>query len=170
MHPMEPSGVDPKRLAATDSQGEAPAGKATGRRVLFAFSTGDRAIFFPSQDLEKIVGADSKWIDVSKLSAEEWERFLFGFRPEILVTAWSTPPIPEKFSRSSDLSLRGRRVGLHGFGAGFAVLSHPKCLAVPPYWRADIRCTSLVRRICRRQRAPVPSRRESAKLGDSGSL
>lgn len=78
----------------------------TTPRILFALSMEDREKFLPNRNLEHEFEVETRWIDVSTLSPKRWEQLLFETAPEVLVTGWDTPSIPECFARSSDLGLR----------------------------------------------------------------
>lgn len=76
-------------------------------RVLFAFCESDRALFFPSY-VEAFPGeGERKWIDTGKLKTfENWKEELLDFRPTMVVSCWSTPPLPESFLVSESIPLR----------------------------------------------------------------
>jgi phosphoglycerate dehydrogenase-like enzyme len=74
--------------------------------VLFALSDRDRQMFLAGVDLGGLPGAESTWVDPSGFSLEEWNRYLRMYRPDILVTKWGTPRIPDVFAQSADMPLR----------------------------------------------------------------
>jgi phosphoglycerate dehydrogenase-like enzyme len=74
--------------------------------VLFALSASDRNVFLPDTDLDFQQAAETRYVDVSKLNPAQWEDFLLKMSPEILVTSWDTPAIPERLARLPNLSLR----------------------------------------------------------------
>lgn len=74
--------------------------------ILFALSAQDKGTFLPNQDIQTGLAADSKWIDVSGMNSEKWQKLLLDIDPEILVTAWDTPSLPEAFTSRADLPLR----------------------------------------------------------------
>lgn len=50
--------------------------------------------------------ADSQWLDGSEMDSKRWERTLQELQPEVLVTGWGTPQLPESFYTSTDCALR----------------------------------------------------------------
>lgn len=81
-----------------------PSVEADGSRVLFALSERDEALF---------LGADSgiglpehaALEAVDKLDAAQWEWVLRDRKPAVLVTGWSTPPLPKDWLMEADCSL-----------------------------------------------------------------
>ncbi|PTY02292.1 hypothetical protein DB346_09270 [Verrucomicrobia bacterium LW23] len=85
-------------------------------RVLFALSRQERDLFFPrlsDADLGNLGG----WVDTTNLralaaaspvegGASPWLRLLRHVRPTVLVSAWTTPMLPEEWTREHDLPLR----------------------------------------------------------------
>ena len=76
-------------------------------RVLFAFSQKDQAQFFPAHQ-ESFPGAGQRErLDTATLkSPAHWEGFLKEYRPTVLVSCWSTPPLPESLLCTEELPLR----------------------------------------------------------------
>jgi phosphoglycerate dehydrogenase-like enzyme len=80
--------------------------KKSRSQLVFALSSVDQARFFPGLDLRTGLAAEGQWIDVAGLDPVSWEKLLLELNPEILVTAWDTPPLPEAWVGRPDLSLR----------------------------------------------------------------
>ena len=90
------------------------AGKTTSRshqradreRVVFTLNPESRAQFLPHFDPTALARGEYEWIDPSSLKKGEWEKFLFEWRPTVLVTGWGTPALPAPFVQSRDIPLR----------------------------------------------------------------
>ena len=64
-------------------------------RILFAFNEADRASFFSSAPNGFPGEGKRHWFDTAKLTSEdEWTGFLRDFAPTVMVSCWSTPPLP----------------------------------------------------------------------------
>ncbi len=62
--------------------------------VLFALSKRERALFFGGGQVDLSAKASCEWVDGHPLEGEDWLRALESSEPEILVTGWTTPPLP----------------------------------------------------------------------------
>jgi len=75
------------------------------RRVMFAVSDAERALFFSgalAQELRAFEGASDNTLP----NGRDWLAILESVQPEILVTCWSTPALPEKWLLVDDCPLR----------------------------------------------------------------
>lgn len=81
---------------------------AAQQRVLFAFSEGDRALFFPlNTEAFPEGGGERRWLNTDTLkSLEHWEEYLLEYRPTVLVSCWSTPMVPSSVTSGDSNSLR----------------------------------------------------------------
>lgn len=73
-------------------------------RVLFALNDYERACFFPDA-LPELPGFVAKWQAEGTLTPASWAALLDEFQPTVIVSCWSTQPIPASFS-AADSSLR----------------------------------------------------------------
>jgi len=71
------------------------AARAT-ERVLFSLQEHEREAFFPD-GVEALPDTETRWLPDASRSPESWSAFLEDYRPTILVSCWSTPPIPPAF-------------------------------------------------------------------------
>jgi phosphoglycerate dehydrogenase-like enzyme len=76
--------------------------------VAFVLQPNERELFLPNLREERFTeaGAVCQWIDTSGLDAAAWERTLRELRPNVIVSAWSTPPIPLAWGLEPDCPLR----------------------------------------------------------------
>lgn len=76
-------------------------------RVLFAFSKGDRAQFFPAY-CDSFPGEGKRtWIDSATFkSYEDWMECLKELLPTVVVSCWSTPALPPSLLLSDSFPLR----------------------------------------------------------------
>jgi phosphoglycerate dehydrogenase-like enzyme len=74
--------------------------------VLFAVNESTRNRFLPGFDAKKLPAFREEWVDFSNLNPGDWEKLLIAKRPEVLVTCWETPSIPEKLALDENFSLR----------------------------------------------------------------
>lgn len=82
-----------------------PAIEIGGCQVVFALSARDRELFLgPDQGLEFPEHVTIE--DVEKLDAAQWESHLRTTKPDVLVTGWSTPALPEDWLREENCPLR----------------------------------------------------------------
>jgi hypothetical protein len=84
----------------------APCPTIAVERIAFALSPECRDYYFPLFHSARFDVPTPSWIDVAGLDEEAWARTLFKLAPTVLVTSWGTPPIPDQFARSPDLSLK----------------------------------------------------------------
>ncbi|HSI86156.1 MAG: NAD(P)-dependent oxidoreductase [Candidatus Methylacidiphilales bacterium] len=85
-----------------------PASRAATRseRILFVLNEKEWELFLPrfsSSDMDALGGT---WVDTQTLRPGDWLRILEEERPTVLVTAWSSPSLPEEWVNSVDLPLR----------------------------------------------------------------
>jgi len=73
-------------------------------RVLFALDPHEREGFFPDCAPE-IPGVKTRWHSDGRLAPEAWLALLEEFQPTVIVSCWSTPPIPAVFAATGS-SLR----------------------------------------------------------------
>lgn len=72
-----------------------PNARAT-ERVLFALQEHEREAFFPD-GVGALPDAEARWRPDGPLPPEAWSALLEDFRPTVLVSCWSTPPVPPAF-------------------------------------------------------------------------
>lgn len=73
-------------------------------RVVAALTTRERRLFFGETAPTAL--ADWRLLDDDALVADGWAARLEQLRPEILVTGWSTPPLPSAWLERADCPLR----------------------------------------------------------------
>jgi phosphoglycerate dehydrogenase-like enzyme len=78
----------------------------TRERLVFAISAKDRDRFFRNQNFKADILADATWLDVSRLTLSQWQKKLIELDPEILVTGWDTPALPDDYRDRPDVALR----------------------------------------------------------------
>lgn len=84
-----------------------PAASApTPARILAALTRRDRAWFLEKALTESELGPRVGFVDEADLSPARWAGWLEAARPEILITGWSTPPLPESWLARADCPLR----------------------------------------------------------------
>ena len=143
--------------------------------VVFAFSERDEDFFFREKrgSLPADLLSISRWTcDEDLLDPERWKKLLKAWRPEILVTCWSTAPLPLDWIANADCPLRyvchlagevrkfvpraflerGGRVTNWGTMAGREVAEHALLLAM-----AALRKMPAWRRIPWTMHGPVPT-------------
>lgn len=76
-------------------------------RIIAALTPRERALFLDHALAGSGLGPQIGFADEGALSSEEgWVRQLELWRPEILITGWSTPPLPESWLARADCPLR----------------------------------------------------------------
>ncbi len=76
-------------------------------RILYALSEKDRAQFYPSYREGFPTSDQQHQIDTGSFkSYPEWEDYLAQLRPTVMVSCWSTPPLPTKLLHTEALPLR----------------------------------------------------------------
>jgi len=63
-------------------------------------------MFLTGVDMTSLPGAVLMWVDPTGLTAEGWRQSLCENLPEILISGWDTPRIPESFAGLKNLCLR----------------------------------------------------------------
>ncbi|HEU5081064.1 MAG TPA: hydroxyacid dehydrogenase [Opitutaceae bacterium] len=89
------------RRDADQSSPLLPPVRELDRLVLIALTAADRRRFFEHEVDFEAAG----WRAVEP-AGDQWEKTLFALNPEILVTAWGTPPLPRSWLEGSDCRLR----------------------------------------------------------------
>ncbi len=87
----------PQALAAT------PSSKV---RIVAALTARERALFIEESLTATGLNTPITFAAEGELSPDGWARQLEAWQPEILVTGWSTPPLPEAWLNRSDCPLR----------------------------------------------------------------
>lgn len=64
------------------------------RTLLLAITREEKELFLTEPLVGTLDAVHLEWCDPSELSQHDWEALLLQLRPEILVTCWSTPPLP----------------------------------------------------------------------------
>lgn len=77
-----------------------------GGRVVLALSARERRLFFRPVDMGAEALADARALPDAALTEEGWEAVLAREAPEVLVTGWSTPPLPEAWLAADGCPLR----------------------------------------------------------------
>ncbi len=88
-----------------DSVTSAKGGAPGAGGVVLALTSAERALFF-GDSAGKREPAQARWLDPSSLDAGAWARFLATENPEVLLTGWSTPPLPEAWVTDAACRLR----------------------------------------------------------------
>lgn len=65
-------------------------------RILWAFSEEEKAIFLPHYQPELFSAIDCRWFDPRQRSLGAWSQMLHDFRPDVLVSSWTTPRLIEE--------------------------------------------------------------------------
>jgi len=92
-----------EELSSTRTAAPQPAAMAPPRvRVLFAISDEERKTFFPSACLEELPGIAAYGYDARAGGGSGWDTALREVRPEILVSCWSTPRLPDDLAASPE--------------------------------------------------------------------
>jgi len=75
------------------------------RRVFFALNARERDLFFTQPYKERDI--EARWASEDELSSpQRWAEALEAWRPEILVSGWSTPPLPMNWLGQPDCPVR----------------------------------------------------------------
>ena len=76
-------------------------------KIVGALSEAERESFLAgmANEFEQLPG-EFRWLEESELSADGWAERLRALSPEVLVTGWRTPPLPETWIESSGCPLR----------------------------------------------------------------
>lgn len=77
---------------ATSTAPLRPSVRAT-ERVLFALNEHEREAFFPD-GVAAVPGAELRWRPDGPLAPEDWAALLEDYQPTVLVSCWSTAPLP----------------------------------------------------------------------------
>lgn len=81
-----------------------PAARPLG---LFAITPEVRQLFLNSSGMPwDTLAIDVRWFDPSSQTAETWQATLIELNPEIIISGWGTPLIPEAWMRQPDCRLR----------------------------------------------------------------
>jgi len=98
-----PSGTAP----LSPTLGERDAGPAFGiaerkpRRTFFAVSRPERELFLPDGVYQPSGAREDRWFYTDEEPAGRWEELLRQWRPEAVVSGWTTPRIPDAFLREA---------------------------------------------------------------------
>lgn len=96
-----PNATSPAFEHAT--RGPVPKGTVrTSLRTLFALDEKEVEVFFGDRSVLQQAGGDF----FHTTRGAEWQRRLEEYRPEVIVSCWSTPPIPESWLKFPDCPLR----------------------------------------------------------------
>lgn len=63
-------------------------------------------MFCPRLDAKEFPEIEFVRVDTAQLSAKQWRECLFEHRPEVLVSAWDTPSLPDSFLCQEEFPLR----------------------------------------------------------------
>lgn len=84
-----------------------PVAPATRTRILGVLSAEERRLFLRTLAVEfDPLPAEIEWLDPVELNATSWHQHLVHHAPHVLLTAWSTPPLPLAWLQAPDCSLR----------------------------------------------------------------
>jgi phosphoglycerate dehydrogenase-like enzyme len=78
----------------------------TGTRIVAAITARERTMFLESSLARSPLTSEIYFAEETALQPERWTAQLAAWRPEILITAWSTPPIPEPWLSQPGCPLR----------------------------------------------------------------
>jgi phosphoglycerate dehydrogenase-like enzyme len=81
-------------------------GDSTHVRIVAALNSRERNLFLEPALKRSELNARITFVAEDELDAENWTRRIENWRPEILITGWSTPPLPEDWLRRPDCPLR----------------------------------------------------------------
>lgn len=88
---------------APESPSALPA-RTAATRIVLALTARERGLFFGAAEAVQLAGCH--FIDDADLSPTRWEPCLHQLAPTVLVTGWSTPPIPERWIEQADCPLQ----------------------------------------------------------------
>lgn len=74
--------------------------------IVFALAPRIKRFFQEAFDPQKSFPVPWQWLEVELLDRDQWEESLYRLRPEVLVTGWGTPALPERYALTDDLPLR----------------------------------------------------------------
>ncbi len=77
-----------------------------GVRIVAALNSRERTLFLEPALTRSGLGSRITFATEDELKAENWTRQIEKWQPEILITGWSTPPLPEDWLRRADCPLR----------------------------------------------------------------
>lgn len=92
-------------LSAVETLPPAISSSSTARVVL-ALAAPINGFFRNVFNGESIGSADCYWLDEAEMSPEKWADTLTTLQPELLVTGWGTPQLPESYFNAPHCSLR----------------------------------------------------------------
>ena len=75
-------------------------------KLLVALAERSKKAFFQYEPFPRLDRASIVEVDVSEFSDEEWVACLNQERPDVLVTGWGTPRIPDEIAEDSNSSIR----------------------------------------------------------------
>ncbi|MBE7157308.1 MAG: hydroxyacid dehydrogenase [Rhodospirillales bacterium] len=82
------------------------AGLARQKRVVFALGPESQEHFLRHFDPASLPAAKCEAVDLPSLDPTAWEFLLCERQPDVLVTGWGTPTLPERYAAAPDLSLQ----------------------------------------------------------------
>jgi len=74
--------------------------------VLFAINKNTWKNFLPNYDRKKLSRFQEVRVDVSRLKPGQWEKILIEKQPEVLVSCWETPRLPDALVREKKIPLK----------------------------------------------------------------
>jgi Phosphoglycerate dehydrogenase and related dehydrogenases len=83
------------------SENGGPHFESDATRVVIALTARERSLFFEDGSIPA-----GTILRDAEFDPDGWEALLERLRPEVVVSGWSTPPIPERWLRRADCSLR----------------------------------------------------------------
>ncbi|WP_309400144.1 hydroxyacid dehydrogenase [Cerasicoccus maritimus] len=67
-------------------------------RVLFSLTQNEKTLFFPNMEISSSINAEWEWMSGENLSQEQWAGALGEIKPDVIVSCWSTPRLPESIN------------------------------------------------------------------------
>lgn len=80
--------------------------EAPTRRVALALASPIDTYFRRVFDGDTFAPAQCHWLNADEMSPQKWPDTLIELQPEVLITGWGTPQLPESYFAAKDCSLR----------------------------------------------------------------
>jgi len=74
--------------------------------VLFAINESSRKQFLPHYNRKALPAFKEEWVEVGRLKGKDWEKLLLAKQPDVLISCWETPRIPDDLILKKKLRLR----------------------------------------------------------------
>lgn len=93
-------------MNATGPASPASAPSPRPHRVIAALTTRERELFLPATPGLTAIDARIQYVTEADLQPEVWSERLETWQPEVLISAWTTPPLPPAWLARPDCPLR----------------------------------------------------------------